>query len=207
MTLSRPLATALLCLAAALLAGCAGPRLVKSDVSSYSTLAALPQPATYRLELLPSQQQQAAAFAPIQAQAEQALARVGLARDDANARLAVQIGVEGGIAYPRDWPYAGSPWGPRFGWGLGWSGHWRGGFGMGLGWTREMPPPLYHRKVSVLIRDIASQQVVFESSALYQDVWTSDPMIYGVLFEQALRGFPQPPSGERKERTEVLPPQ
>ena len=54
-----------LCAAAALLAGCAGPRLVESDVSSFSTLSALPSPPTYRFERLPSQQAQAAAFAPI----------------------------------------------------------------------------------------------------------------------------------------------
>lgn len=209
MNFLRTLTITVLCLAGALLAGCAGPRLVQSDVSSYSSLDTLPQPATYRFEHLPSQQQQAAAFAPIEALAEQALARVGMTRNEANARYAVQLGVEGGTMYPRNWPYAGGPM-PYFGWGLGWggwSGRWGGGLGLGMGWGRDLPPPLYHRRASVLIRDLANQQVVFESSALYEDVWTSDPMIYGVLFEQALRGFPQPQRGDRRESTEVLPPQ
>ena len=37
------------------------------------------------------------------------------------------------------------------------------------------------------------------------DVWTDDPAIYGVLFDQALSGFPQPPQGQRSVRTEVMP--
>ncbi len=188
--------------AAALLAGCAGPRLVESDVSSFSTLSALPSPPTYRFERLPSQQAQAAAFAPIEAQAEQALARVGLRRDDTQPRLVAQIGAEGGYATPRYWPYAPDPFYGRFGWGLGYGGGW--GFG-GMGWMMDGPPTLYHRKVSLMLRDAASQQVVYETSAVYEDVWTDDPAIYGVLFDQALTGFPRPPAGQRKVRTEITP--
>ena len=40
------------------------------------------QPAPYRFERLPSQQMHATAFAAIETQAEAALARVGLRRDD-----------------------------------------------------------------------------------------------------------------------------
>lgn len=203
------LAATLLCIAALVLAGCAtGPRLVESEVNSFSALATLPEPATYRIELLPSQQAFAQDFSPIVAQAEQALARVGLVRDEAHARLVVQLGAEGGRVFPREWPYFGGPMGPRFGWGLGmgWGRRWHGGMGMGMGWMRDAPPLLYHRQVTLVMRDAASQQVVFESSATYEEVWTSDPLIYGVLFDQALRGFPQPPQGRRTERTEVLPP-
>lgn len=206
-TLHR-LFTVLACVAALALAGCAGPRRVQSQVNSFSTLQALPQPATYRIELLPSQQARAQAFAPIEEQAQQALARVGLTRDDAHAQLVVQLGIEGSTVYPADWPYYG-PWGgPRFGWGLGWGGrgHWHGGFGMG--WSmRDTPPPLYRRRVTVVMRDAASQQVVFESSAAYEDAWAPNAPVYGVLFEQALRGFPQPPAGPRTERTELQPPE
>lgn len=194
---------ALLLAAAALLAGCTGPRLVQSDVSSYSTLTALPQPATYRIETLPSQQAYNGDFAPIAAQAEEALARVGLTRDDAHPRLIAQLGARAGMGWPRDWPYGGSaPFYGRFGWGLGWSGH-RGG--MGVGWMMDGPPTVYRRQVSIVLRDAQTQQVVFESSAAYEDVWTSDPMIYGVLFDQALSGFPTPPQGARRVRTEVTP--
>ena len=67
------------------------------------------------------------------------------------------------------------------------------------------PPTLYRRKVSLMLRDAASQQVVYETSAVYEDVWTDDPAIYGVLFDQALTGFPRPPAGQRKVRTEITP--
>ena len=46
---------------------------------------------------------------------------------------------------------------------------------------------------------------MYETSATYEDVWTRDPAIYGVLFDQALSGFPQPPQGQRSVRTEVMP--
>ena len=74
-----------------------------------------------------------------------------------------------------------------------------------MNWMMDAPPTLYHRKVSLVLRDAATQQVVYETSATYEDVWTRDPAIYGVLFDQALSGFPQPPQGQRSVRTEVMP--
>jgi len=198
----RPICTLALCAAAVLLAGCAGPRRVESSVSSYSTLTALPSPPTYRIERLPSQQAHAAAYAAIESQAEAALARVGLRRDDANPRLIALLGAEGGYSAPRNWPYYGpDPFYGRWGWGWGYGGRW----GMGGAWMMDAPPTLYHRKVSLMLRDAASGQVVYETSAVYEDVWTRDPAIYGVLFDQALTGFPQPPQGQRTVATEVLP--
>lgn len=191
-----------LCAAATLLAGCAGPRAVRSDVNSYSSLTALPSPPTYRFEHLPSQQANAAAFTMIERQAEEALARVGLRRDNAQPRLIALLGVEGGYAMPRNWPYySPDPFYGRWGWGMGYGGRW----GWGMNWMMDAPPTLYHRKVSLVLRDATTQQVVYETSALYEDVWTRDPAIYGVLFDQALSGFPQPPQGERSVRTDVMP--
>ncbi len=114
-----------LLLAAAVLAGCATTRTVDSTVSTYSTLPGLPSPPTYRLERLPSQQAQAAQFAPIEALAQQSLARVGLQRDDANARLVLQIGASASTTWPASWPY----YGPRLS---------RLGMGAGLGRPRRM---------------------------------------------------------------------
>lgn len=196
----RHLFTLALCTGAVLLAGCAGPRLVESSVSSYSTLGTLPSPPTYRIERLPSQQAHAATFAPIEAEAEAALARVGLRRDEQHPSLIAQLGAEGGYATPRYWPYYGDPFYGRWGWGYG--PRW----GMGGAWMMDAPPTLYHRQVSLMLRNAGSGQVVYETSAVYEDVWTSDPAIYGVLFDQALSGFPQPPQGPRTVRTEMLPP-
>ena len=201
MRCARLLRAAALCGALALLAGCAGTRVVESDVDSYSTLTALPEPPTYRIEPLPSQQARAAAFAPIQALAEQALARAGLRRDDASPRLLAQLGAEGGYSAPDYWPYYPPPLPGRFGWGYGRRWGWGGG------WMMDSPPPLYRRSVTLVLRDAATRQVVYETSAAFEDVWTDDPAIYDVLFDQALSGFPQPPQGRRTLRTPMPQPQ
>ena len=76
--------------ATALLAGCSTVREVNSTVQSFSALNTIPVPATYRLETLPSQQGQMN-FPAIEAQAQHALARVGMTRDDSRPGVVVQI--------------------------------------------------------------------------------------------------------------------
>ncbi|MEZ5718396.1 MAG: hypothetical protein R3E55_07955 [Burkholderiaceae bacterium] len=46
-------------------------------------------------------------------------------------------------------------------------------------------PTLQRREVSLVLRDSHTQQVVYETSALHEDVWTDDPAIFGVLFDAA----------------------
>ena len=183
----------LLCAVAAGLAGCSTQRLVDGRVQSFSTLAAVPSPATYRIERLPSQQMPS--FEPIAALADQALARAGLRRDDAAPRLLVQIGVQADTV-PRYDPFGG-PYGP-YPWGFGgWYGR---GWGVGGIWRMGEPTPLHRRAVSVVMRDAQTQAVVYETSAVHEDVWVSDPAVYGVLLDAALQGFPQPPQGPRQVR-------
>lgn len=190
--------------AAALLSGCSTVREVNSTVQSYSSLSAMPVPPVYRLETLPSQQGQMS-FPAVEAQAQQALARVGLTRDDAHASLVVQIGAV--ARYARDyasWPYY-DPWGPRWGWGMGYGRGWGWGFGGSM--MMDGPPLEYYRSVSLVMRDLKTQQIVYETSAQRQDVWTDDPAIFGILFDAALTGFPRPPQGARTVRTVIQPPQ
>ncbi len=203
MTIMRWLRPLVLCAAAAVLAGCASTRVVDSDVRSYSTLPGIPQPATYRLERLPSQAAHAASFNAIEALAQQSLARVGLQRDDANARLVLQIGAQGSYVTPAWAPYYADPFYGRFGWGLGYGGRY--GWGLGGGWMMDRPPTLHRRSVSLVLRDATTQQVVYETSAVYEDVWTDDPAIFGLLFDAALTGFPTPPAGTRQVRTTITP--
>ncbi len=206
----RFIARSLLCgAAAAALAGCStGPRLVDGRVQSFSTLAALPAPATYRIERLPSQQ--APGFAPIAALAEQALARAGLTRDDAAPRLLVQIGVQADTVarhdpyYHAPYPYAAYP-GRPWGWGVG-SGWYGRGWGLHGSWGLHPLPPLHRRAVSIMLRDAATQAVVYETSAVHEDVWVADPAVYGALFDAALSGFPQPPQGLRQVRLPLQQP-
>ncbi len=196
---------ALLCAAAAL-AGCStANRLVEGQVQSFSTLAAMPAPATYRIERLPSQQ--TPAFDAIAALAEKSLARAGLQRDDAAPRLLVQLGAQADTVprhdpfYP-DGPYYG-PYGPGP-WGFGgWHGR---GWGVHGVWRFQEPTPLHRRAVSIVMRDATTQAVVYETSAVHEDVWVSDPAVYGVLFDAALNGFPKPPQGPRQVRLPLVPP-
>ncbi|QNP58807.1 DUF4136 domain-containing protein [Paenacidovorax monticola] len=197
---SRWLNALFLALAATVLAGCASTRAVDSAVQSYSTLGALPTPPTYRLELLPSQQAQAAQFSSVEAQAQAALQKVGLQRDDKNGRLVVQIGAQARYTSPEYWPY-GRGWGPAWGWGVGYGGRW--GWGMGGSWMMDRPPTLLYRAVNIVMRDADTQKIVYETSASHEEVWSNDALIFGVLFDAALTGFPHPPSGARQIRTEI----
>ena len=194
--------------ASALLAGCSTVREVNSTVQSFSSLNAIPTPATYRLETLPSQQGQVN-FPAIEAQAQHALARVGMTRDDSRPNLVVQISAV--ARYARDyasWPYYDPYWGPRWGWGMSYGRGWGMGFGGGM-MMMDGPPLEYYRAVSIVMRDIKTQQIVYETSAQRQDVWTDDPAIFGILFDAALTGFPKPPQGQRNVRTVIQknPPQ
>jgi hypothetical protein len=197
-------------LAALVLAGCGtGPRIVDGRVQSFATPGAVTTPATYRLERLPSQQ--GPAFDPIAALAEQALARAGLRRDDAKPQLLAQIGVQADTV-PRADPW-GYPYGPHgalggFGpspwaWGGGLHGRGRGVGGL---WGMGAPTPLYRRAVSLVLRSARDQTVVYETSAVHEDVWVKDPGVYGVLFDAALQGFPAPPAGPRQVRLPLVSP-
>lgn len=195
----------LLCAAVATLAGCSTTRVVEGQVQSFSTLAAVPSPATYRIDRLPSQQNPA--FDAIAALAERSLARAGLQRDDAAPKLLVQIGVQAGTV-PRYDPYYGAYFGPHglygpYPWG-GWYG--RRGWGGGGLWRMGEPTPLHRRAVSLVMRDAATQASVYETSAVHEDVWVADPAVFGILFDAALTGFPKPSGGPRQVRIPFAPP-
>ena len=138
--------------------------------------------------------------------ADQALARAGLQRDDAAPRLLVQLGVQAD-AVPRYDPFR--PYGPYGAYGPGpWGmGGWYGrGWGVHGVWRFGEPTPLHRRAVSIVMRDASTQAVVYETSAVHEDVWVSDPAVYGVLFDAALNGFPKPPEGPRQVRIPLAPP-
>lgn len=186
------------------LTGCASVRAVDARVHSYSTLSGLPEPATYRLELLPSQQAQAVQFDAIEQQAEHALSKVGLRRIKAsathhqnNAHFIVHINAQAYATLPEFWPYGLAERGWSWGWGAG-MGPYRG-----RGWHLDHPPTLQHRAVSIVMRDAHTQTVVYETAASHEEVWSNDALIFGVLFDAALNGFPQPPSGARQIRREI----
>jgi hypothetical protein len=184
---------ALLAAAALLLAGCATSFQLDNTVQSFSSLPALAAPATYRFERLPSQQQ------PGQAQlenlADPALNKAGLKRDDASPRYSVQISA-------RLQPEL-SPWYSSWdGWGgFGWRRH-RFGYGIGSRFG-DLESPWYHREVGVVVRELATNKVVFESRATNDGPWSSNMAVFPAMFEAALQGFPNAPAGPRQVNIQV----
>lgn len=185
------------------LAGCGTLRLVDSDVRSFSTPPGVPVGASYRFERLPSQQADAAQQARLEAMVENALTQVGLRRDDAQAGYSVQVSV--GLRVD---PY--SPWDtPSHGWGPGWN------FGFGLQTGNPMimgrgplmrgmgDLPYYWRQVSLIIRDLRSAQVVYETQAAHDGRWADSEAVLPAMLEAALKDFPTPPQGLRRINVEI----
>ena len=189
-----------------LLTGCATVRLIDSDVVS---VAAAPagmslQGAKYRFERLPSQvHNPEAGLAEQQAQA--AMTAVGLVRDDAAASLSVMVGFSGTQYQADPW---GRPLGP--GWipygsiavGSGFGRNFGSHVGLGVG-MRFPPPTQYRREVSVVMRDLKSGQVVYETRASHAGPWSDSVPIFATLFQAALANFPNPPAGLRRVNIEV----
>jgi hypothetical protein len=183
----------------ATLSGCATSWVVDSDVKSFSSLGTVPPGATYRFERLPSQQADTARQESLEAMAGAALDKVGLRRDDARPQYSAQIGarVTAGLSPWADpWLYNG-PWG--YGYGGGYGRRWYGG-----GWyggPAFMPPaanPWYEREVSIVLREVGSNRVVYETRARNDGPYNVSATILPVMFQAALQGFPNPPQGERR---------
>ena len=183
----------LLC-AALWLTGCASTRLVDSDVQSFSQLAGAPARATYSFERLPSQQAQGAQQSAVEDQARLALAKVGLRQDSAAPFYRVQAHARTDLlAYPDYWD------GPGWGWG-----GWGGGRGFYGGLSMRFPSPtLYRREVGLILREAATGNVVYETRAVHEGVWTDNPAVFAAMFDAALNGFPTPPTGPRRIVLEI----
>ena len=182
------------------LTGCGTTRRIDSQVQSIhaNVVGAAPlQGARYRFERLPSQiNNPAAGLAEQQAQA--ALAAVGLARDDAGAQLSIQVNA-------RATSYIADPWG-RPVLGVGMNGYWGHGVGMGFGLNTGMrfpPPTHYQYEVSIVMRDLRSAQVVYETQAVHNGPWADTNQIFPVLMQAALQGFPNPPATSRQVNIDI----
>jgi hypothetical protein len=175
------------------LAGCATGYLLDNQVQSFSQLQAVPAQPTYRFERALSQQgdpnQQA-----LEAMADPALQRAGLRRDDAAPRYSVQVLARvDRILSPYGDPYWGG-WGG--GWSLGFGGR-HGAIGFGA------PFPTYEsywfrRQVSVIVRELASNRIVYETHASNEGPLLDSPSVLAAMFDAAMQGFPTPPPGRRR---------
>ena len=194
---------------AAILAGlsaCAtGPRTVDAQVRTVAAQppgAAVLNQAHYRFDRVPPVAGQPAPD-KLEAMAQAALARVGLQRDDAGAAISVQVGATSGAYWADGW---GRPlgWGPRMSLGMGFG---RGGaLGWGMGWPLDDPSvPVYVSEVSLLMRDLRTGQIVYDTRARHDGPWSDTDNILPALFAAALEGFPNPAQTERPVGVPLLP--
>jgi hypothetical protein len=173
-------------------------RLVDSDVTAFAAwTAAPPAPGTrYKFERLPSQTA-ATQQDKIEALATTSLAKVGLALSPVDARYSVQVllGTEIVQLYPNN------------GFGFGGTGVFVGGGSMGSSIGLSFPigfgEPFYKRSLSILMRDLTTQKVVFETRALHDGVWGDGFAVLPAMLDSALLGFPQPPAGTRRINVEI----
>lgn len=180
---------ALLLLATALLQGCGLPRMIDSDVQSFIGSEGAVTGVGYRFERLPSQQNLGPQQDRVEAMAEQALSEVGLHRDDVTPRYSAQVQMSvGTIASPQhrrsraersmvrtDGVAVSAP-----------------PFGL------VIEPPWYRHSVQVLLREVGSARVAFESSASFDGPWADSAQLLPVVVRAALRDYPNPPQGLRK---------
>lgn len=188
------------------MAGCSTARLVDSDVTAFSRWsAAPPAPGTpYRFERLPSQQTFAAQQDQVEALARTALAKVGLDLNPTVARYSVQV-LLATLVLERS-PYGGPAYG---GFGFPMTGVFMGGgsrgtsLGLGMSFPLRFPEPFFKRELSILMRELSTGQIVFETRAVHDGVWSDTLAVLPAMLDAALTGFPQPPPGTRRVNVEI----
>ncbi len=190
---------------ALLLGGCSGMRLVESQVRATAAATAerpIEAGARYRFERLPSQTDPVETDS-VEAIAEAELAEVGLVRDDAAARYGGQLTTRMETYVVDDW---GRPYnGPRMGGSIMIGG---GSLGIGMGnvvgrGMRFPPSSQYRHEATLLLRDLGSNQVVYETSAQHEGPWNDRYNILRAVLAAALKDFPQPPAGSRRVKVEI----
>ena len=181
------------------LTGCSGMRLIGSDVSAFSTwTAAPPAPGTpYRFERLPSQQAPNAQQDLIEDIARTSLAKVGMVAEPATARFGVQVIFN--TERMQRYPDAGFGYG---GTGVFFGGGNRGA-SLGMSFPLSFGELIYKRSLNVMMRDLSTQKVVFETQALQDSPWDDSFAILPAMFDSALLSFPQPPAGTRRINVEI----
>ncbi len=177
-----------------LITGCGTTRLIDSEVRAFA-----PQPVApgsrYRFERLPSQQDNAAQD-QLEALAADALRQVGLARDDAHADYTVQVSATQRVQTRHERPMPG--W--NLGWMVGNGGLYVGNGGLFPGLETQT---LHFFEVGVIMRQRATQSVVFETRATHDGPWADSTQILPALLQAALQGFPEPPAGVRRVNVEI----
>ncbi|HMN55914.1 MAG TPA: hypothetical protein PKE15_01590 [Ottowia sp.] len=189
------------------LAGCAsGPRTVTAEVRANAAQgpgAALLQAVRYRFDPPPAVVAGQPAPAQVEALAQDALTRVGAVRDDARAQVGVQASASVYAGWTSTWA---EPSNTRI--ALGFGTGWRGG-GVGFGWGGPLgwddSVPIYISQVSLVMRDVRSGQIVYDTRARHDGTWSNTGAVLAALFAAALQGYPNPPPGPQRVDVPMLP--
>jgi predicted small secreted protein len=191
----------LLVLASTVLAGCAGPRSVSNDVSSFGDWPAGRAPGSFAFDRLPSQQALGAETDRVEAAALPALQRAGFvpATDAQAADVLVQVATR---SKRSDTAFWGEP-----AWFHGGVNHWRWGPWFGPTWI-YVPAhefPRFEREVAVLIRDRATGRSLFEARATSEGTAATDDVLLAAMFEATLMDFPRQGVNPRRVVVPVAP--
>ena len=162
------------------LGGCATTRIIDSEVRSFAGVTPPAQPASYRFERLPSQDLQSYAQERLETIAQPLLESVGLRKavTEPKYALVMKASVEAieNPTFSRSWKRQ----------------QWldRDGF-MRLPSMGLMLEPSWQRySVSLVLRDIASSQTVFESSAQHMGPWSDTQQLLPAVIRAALSDYP-----------------
>lgn len=181
------------------LGGCSSMRVIDSDVTAFATwTAAPPGPGTpYRFERLPSQQLAGHQQDAMEELARASLAKVGMTLSPTTARFSVQVVLTTQVQ-------------ERFadnGFLLGGPGVFLGagnlGSSIGFSFPIRSGETVYKRDLLILVRELSSQRVVFETRALHDGPWRDSAALAPAMLDAALLGFPQPPAGTRRINVEI----
>ena len=193
-------------LSSLLLSGCNSMRIIESQVQTSTqwptgtaSQTAVPAKAFFRLDRLPADVNNLqAGWAEVELEA--ALAPLGWTRNDIQAQYTIWIGVRVAefVADPWGRPVR-SPWTNRLSVNIG-TGYYRPhGMGWGLGMRSGFPPPSgYAQEVSIIIRDLKTSNVVYQTKASHEGPWADHPSIWRAMIAAALQGFPQPTAANRR---------
>lgn len=163
------------------LGGCATTRIIDSEVRSFAGSTAPTNLASYRFERLPSQDLQAKAQEQLETMAQPLLESVGLRKADAAPQYALQMTA---TMETMQNPSFGPSWRRQ---------RWidRDGLARFPSMGLMLEPPWHRYIVSLVLRDIATSQAVFESTAQHIGPWSDYPQLIPAVIRAALSDYPR----------------
>lgn len=179
------------CLAA--LAGCAGTRLIDSEVRSFHNGTPQVAAASYQFERLPSQQADATGQAQRENWAAPVLQRLGWELVTEAPRYTVQLNVAIEQVLRSD-PFFTRRW-------IGMPGGFFGASPLLI----PVESVLYRFQMQVLVRDAQSRDVVYEATAQHTGPWRDQDQILPAVLLAALRDFPQGSAGPVSVKVQIGP--